>query len=424
VGCVSQQLTRSLARRVTDSFFCRYDECLNKIWALLNVNSLPEDSWNFESLNDTNSAYTAEIVTTSDGSYEPKIVDCSFCADPSSYAASDGTTEWPDALKDLKPIMSKCTGSDQIMDDHGNTFHVCCHSSMFAPKEEGSNAKTPSVFKGLSIMRETADSNTEFVMGMGVCCKQNTADQPVSMRRCIVASMVASNAGGGTNPMIMVCNTADSKKIYAFGSVSVEHAAAPRVYGEALPLWHMKLYKTAVRTRDGHNQFMHSGEDHEQHETIWHFICSIKIANITVYTVTLANGSVDLVLVRSKVVPITDQNTDLHTMHDVSQRMMQQASLLMQGNQPFCGDEFEFGDNCDENKEENHDEFGDGIDSFTRGCISPHPPAPTHCPDAKKLKPVASTLASPSPLFQTFGGTGGGGRRHSWFRPASLVKGD
>ena len=136
VGCVSQQLTRSLARRVTDSFFCRYDECLNKIWALLNVNSLPEDSWNFESLNDTNSAYTAEIVTTSDGSYEPKIVDCSFCADPSSYAASDGTTEWPDALKDLKPIMSKCTGSDQIMDDHGNTFHVCCHSSMFAPKEE------------------------------------------------------------------------------------------------------------------------------------------------------------------------------------------------------------------------------------------------------------------------------------------------
>jgi len=394
------------------------------VWLLLNVESLSDDAWN---LHDTKSPASSVAEFQVKPNSNPKIVDSSFRMDLSSYPAGDVTAAWP-SLEELKNTMIKCTNSHQIVDSQGNAFHVCCHSSKFQSKE-GNASKMPCIFKGVSIMRESMDGEPEFLMGMGVCCKQ-PSDNEYGMKKCVVASM-CSGMGDEVElkPLIMVCNTMDSDKIYAFGGKGSQFdEVAPRKYWEAPPVWHMKLYKTAVQYRDDipHEE---EGEGSEEfHKGFWHFICSIKIANITVYMVELANGSIDLVLVRSKVVPSPDHAKDMQTMQSLQSSLMQQASALMnEANTPSCADRFQSTshDGMDFDEEDDDlDEFGDSMGSFTRGTTAAGPPS-MHPPDVPKLKPVSSLFSSPAPLlFQAPAASGGSSRRLSWFRPASAVRGD
>ena len=120
-------------------------------------------------------------------------------------------------------------------------------------------------------------------MGMCVCCRQAPADShpggdgaqallSSGKRDCKVAC-----CGGSGDvqhfPYVMVCNSADENNtVHCFGKSSPDaRNVAPRMPGEVLSLWHMKLYRTAIHDRPGKSPQINKGSASAMPPLSWDF---------------------------------------------------------------------------------------------------------------------------------------------------------
>jgi hypothetical protein len=250
----------------------------------------------------------------------------------------------------MKSDIKKC---EELWDMHGNTFLLCNHSKLvdgqytvkglsFKRCVHGSELEVYDEFDKKRHLRVVNGDHNElegvFVMGMSVVCKveQNVGKEPVQIIKnknrvvvsyddqanCMVvggkkrghdmhlgdsvrkdcAVVCGYSAAKGQmeheTPHIMVFNSNDpSKNLHLFSG------DGERGHGETCPLWYMKLYRNSVIGQGGSNG-----------ECRWRFLGSLKMAQVTAYAVYLADGSIDMVLVRSNVLK-SNGNPRVDSMH-------------------------------------------------------------------------------------------------------------
>jgi hypothetical protein len=222
-----------------------------------------------------------------------------------------------------------CNESDVLQDSLGKSFALCKHSfleggctvkglsfrrSNFPQKIVDMHKKQEGMFLKIIKDDNADDESNQFVMGMCACCKQvqngdhakDGDEDSTMMRDCAVACSISSSPGDEPRilPYITVFNSSGdfTENVHAFGITAglSNPQTLERPKGEVLPLWHMKLYRTAIKNRKLQDAAA-------KHRTVtdtkpkWRFLHRLGLGKITAYAVSLPNGSMDLVVVRSKV---------------------------------------------------------------------------------------------------------------------------
>lgn len=345
----------------------------------------------------------------------------------------------------------------------------------------------------------------KLIMGMGVCCEKQDEDDKHSdhtskknqrvmarvlpskhkfpgkshpyitvcddarrnskKKQCVVACLLPEkhNLPDNAHPFMMVYNSkglenADksSSSILMLGG---EHGSITRPYGETLSLWHMKLYKSATQGREaGGGDAVADGEtsNPKRKHWWWRYLGTIGIANVTVYAVRLKDGSVDLVLVRSEVIPTDLVKRSMDTFDATHESVTRNYAMINSGSSgngfggcnDVAGTQGQYDDDDDDDSDDG-DEQGNGLcgddcydddDDFTEAgdynnCQSVFPSGVSGAANSLQMKAQAAMFpaaAAPPPLSlpssqyplssSAFAATSTS-RRLAWFRP-STVKGD
>jgi hypothetical protein len=213
-----------------------------------------------------------------------------------------------------------CNESDVLQDSLGNSFALCKHSFLEGgctvkglsfrrsnfPQKIVDMGEKEGLFLKIIKDDDADEGSNQFVMGMCACCKQVRDEDATMMRDCAVACSISSGPGDEPRilPYITVFNSSGdfTENVHAFGITAglSNPQTLERPKGEVLPLWHMKLYRTAIQNRKLKDAAA-KNETVTGTKPTWRFLHRLGLGKITAYAVSLPNGSMDLVMVRSRV---------------------------------------------------------------------------------------------------------------------------
>jgi hypothetical protein len=135
-------------------------------------------------------------------------------------------------------------------------------------------------------------------MGMCACCKKvqdgdhaKDGDEDATvMRDCAVACSSSSSPGDESRilPYIMVFNSSGNftENVHAFGITAglSTPQTLERPQGEVSPLWHMKLYRTAIKNRKLQDAAA-KNETVTDTKPKWRFLHRLGLGKITSYII-------------------------------------------------------------------------------------------------------------------------------------------